>query len=166
MATGPRARWPVGVPSDRTTHRSRRSGDGDRAAHSDPRVTVDIPAGSWSLARRRLTPLTSGASYQVCARRSPLPDRAAVTQRAARSRYDHRMSRVFVTGMSGAGKSTLLAGLASRGHTVLDTDYDGWVLTNGRWDEGRMRDLLTRATKIVVSGTVQNQVKFYDRSIT
>jgi shikimate kinase len=73
------------------------------------------------------------------------------------------MSRVLVTGMSGTGKSTLLAGLASRGHTVLDTDYDAWVLTDGRWDEARMRDLLTRVTEIVVSGTVDNQVEFYDR---
>jgi dephospho-CoA kinase len=73
------------------------------------------------------------------------------------------MSRVLVTGMSGVGKSTLLLGLARRGHTVLDTDYDGWVLANGRWDEARMRDLLDRVTSIVVSGTVENQVKFYPR---
>jgi dephospho-CoA kinase len=73
------------------------------------------------------------------------------------------MSRVLVTGMSGAGKSTLLEGLASRGHPVLDTDYGGWVLADGRWDEARMRDLLARVTKIIVSGTVENQVKFYDR---
>ena len=64
------------------------------------------------------------------------------------------MSRVLVTGMSGAGKSTLLKGLASRGHLVIDTDYDGWVLADGRWDEGRMCDLLARETTIVVSGTV------------
>jgi len=73
------------------------------------------------------------------------------------------MSRVLVTGMSGAGKSTLLKGLAARGHLVIDTDYDGWVLPDGRWDEGRMRDLLARETTIVVSGTVENQVRFYDR---
>jgi hypothetical protein len=36
--------------------------------------------------------------------------------------------------MSGVGKSTLLEGLAGRGYTyaVLDTDYDGWVLADGR----------------------------------
>ncbi|HWJ53322.1 MAG TPA: AAA family ATPase [Propionibacteriaceae bacterium] len=73
------------------------------------------------------------------------------------------MSRVLVTGMSGVGKSTLLDGLARRGYTVLDTDFDGWVLANGRWDEARMSDLLDRVTSIVVSGTVENQVKFYDR---
>jgi shikimate kinase len=78
-------------------------------------------------------------------------------------RYDHRMSRVLVTGMSGAGKSTLLWGLASRGHRVVDTDEDGWVLADGCWDEGRMRDLLARETSVVVSGTVENQVRFYDR---
>jgi adenylate kinase family enzyme len=73
------------------------------------------------------------------------------------------MSRVLVTGMSGVGKSTLLEGLARRGYTVLDTDYDGWVLADGRWDEARMSDLLDRVTSIVVSGTVENQAKFYDR---
>jgi predicted ATPase len=62
------------------------------------------------------------------------------------------MSRVLVTGMSGAGKSTLLEGLARRGYTVLDTDYDGWVLADGRRDEARMSDLLDRVTSIVVSG--------------
>jgi shikimate kinase len=73
------------------------------------------------------------------------------------------MSRVLVTGMSGVGKSTLLDGLARRGYTVLDTDYDGWVLADGRWDEARMSDLLDRVTSIVVPGTVENQAKFYDR---
>src|SRR5688500_15393010 len=73
------------------------------------------------------------------------------------------MSRVLVTGMSGAGKSTLLDGLARRGHAVMDTDYDGWVLADGRWDEPRMHDLLDRVKRIVVSGTVENQGVFYDR---
>jgi shikimate kinase len=73
------------------------------------------------------------------------------------------MSRVLVTGMSGVGKSTLLEGLARRGYTVLDTDYDGWVLADGRWDEARMSDLLDCVTSIVISGTVENQAKFYDR---
>lgn len=72
------------------------------------------------------------------------------------------MSRVLVTGMSGVGKSTLLEGLAQRGHRVVDTDYDGWVLEDGRWDEQRMRDLLDLAGSVVVSGTVENQGRFYD----
>lgn len=71
------------------------------------------------------------------------------------------MSRVLVTGMSGVGKSTLLEGLAQRGHRVVDTDYDGWVLDDGRWDELRMRDLLELAGSVVVSGTAENQVRFY-----
>ena len=71
------------------------------------------------------------------------------------------MSRVLVTGMSGVGKSTLLAGLAQRGQTVVDTDYDGWVLQDGLWDEPRMQDLLDHADSVVVSGTVENQVLFY-----
>lgn len=73
------------------------------------------------------------------------------------------MPRVLVTGMSGAGKSTLLKGLALRGHTVVDTDYDGWVLADGRWDEPRMRNLLDGVSNIVVSGTVENQAVFYDQ---
>ena len=71
------------------------------------------------------------------------------------------MSRVLVTGMSGVGKSTLLKGLALRGHTVVDTDYHGWVLPDGRWDEPRMRNLLEHEGSIVVSGTVENQANFY-----
>ena len=71
------------------------------------------------------------------------------------------MSRVLVTGMSGVGKSTLLDGLARRGHTVVDTDFDGWVLEDGRWDEPRMHDLLAHVGSVVVSGTVENQVQFY-----
>ena len=66
-----------------------------------------------------------------------------------------------MTGMSGVGKSTLLAGLAQRGQTVVDTDYDGWVLQDGLWDEPRMQDLLDHADSVVVSGTVENQVLFY-----
>jgi len=77
--------------------------------------------------------------------------------------YHRPMSRILVTGMSGAGKSTLLRGLARRGHPVLDTDHDDWVLPDGRWDEARISDLLGRATNIVIQGTVENQGKFYDR---
>ena len=73
------------------------------------------------------------------------------------------MARVLVTGMSGAGKSTLLASLARRGYLTVDTDYDDWVLTDGRWDETRMSALLDEHHTVAVSGAVENQGKFYDR---
>ena len=73
------------------------------------------------------------------------------------------MSRVLVTGMSGAGKSTILDELRRRGLVAVDTDYDGWEMPNGTWDEPRMDRLLARHQDIVVSGTVENQVSFYDR---
>ena len=73
------------------------------------------------------------------------------------------MTRILVTGMSGAGKSTLLAELARRGCRTVDTDYDGWELPGGLWDEDRMSDLLERCDDVVVSGTVVNQGRFYDR---
>ncbi len=73
------------------------------------------------------------------------------------------MARVLITGMSGAGKSTLLAALARRGHTTVDTDYDGWELPGALWDEPRMSTLLAEHTTIAVSGTAQNQGRFYDR---
>jgi shikimate kinase len=74
----------------------------------------------------------------------------------------HR-GRVLVTGMSGAGKSTLLAELSRRGHQAVDTDYDDWTLPDGTWDEPRMAALLARPDPVVVSGTVANQGRFYDR---
>jgi shikimate kinase len=73
------------------------------------------------------------------------------------------MARVLVTGMSGAGKSTLLAELRTRGHLTVDTDDDGWVLPDGLWDEARMSRLLGEQSTVAVSGTVDNQVRFYDR---
>ncbi len=73
------------------------------------------------------------------------------------------MSRVLVTGMSGAGKSTVIDELGRRGIFAVDTDYDGWELSEGRWDESRMGRLLARHQNVVVSGTVENQVHFYDR---
>ncbi|MFC0681618.1 hypothetical protein ACFFGH_27630 [Lysobacter korlensis] len=51
------------------------------------------------------------------------------------------MPRILLTGMSGAGKSTLLAELRRRGHDTVDTDYDGWTLPDGTWDEARMSSL-------------------------
>ncbi len=74
-----------------------------------------------------------------------------------------RMTRILVTGMSGAGKSTLLAELARRGRLTVDTDYGRWELPRGLWDERRMSELLERHHDLVVSGTVENQGRFYDR---
>lgn len=65
--------------------------------------------------------------------------------------------------MSGAGKSTVLRELARRGHQTIDTDYDGWTLPDGRWDETRMAALLAARDEVVVSGTVENQGVFYHR---
>ena len=73
------------------------------------------------------------------------------------------MSRVLVTGMSGAGKSTLLDELSRRGHLSVDTDHDGWERAEGGWDEPRMARLLATEEDVVVSGTVENQGRFYDR---
>ena len=73
------------------------------------------------------------------------------------------MARVLLTGMSGAGKSTLLAAVARRGYTTIDTDYDGWELPGALWDEPRMSELLAEHATIAVSGTAQNQGRFYDR---
>lgn len=73
------------------------------------------------------------------------------------------MTRVLVTGMSGVGKSTLLQEMSRRGYFVVDTDYDGWTLSNGAWDEPRMAALLAECAEVVVSGTVDNQGRFYDR---
>lgn len=75
----------------------------------------------------------------------------------------HLMARVLVTGMSGAGKSTVLDELRRRGHLAVDTDYDGWELPDGTWDVQRMDRLLASNAKVVVSGTVENQGRFYDR---
>lgn len=71
------------------------------------------------------------------------------------------MARVLLTGMAGAGKSTLLEAVASRGYVTVDTDYGGWTLADGLWDEARMEALLARHSTIAVSGTVENQVRFY-----
>lgn len=65
--------------------------------------------------------------------------------------------------MSGAGKTTLLRELARRGLRTVDTDYDGWTLADGSWDENRISALLEQHSDVVVSGTVDNQVDFYDR---
>jgi predicted ATPase len=67
---------------------------------------------------------------------------------------------MLLTGMSGTGKSTVLGELRSRGHRTVDTDYDGWVLANGRWDQPRMDGLLSQHPDVIVSGTVENQRDF------
>jgi shikimate kinase len=73
------------------------------------------------------------------------------------------MARVLLTGMSGAGKTTVLDELRQRGFSTIDTDCGGWVLPDGTWDEARMGELLARHSDLIVSGTVENQVRFYDR---
>jgi shikimate kinase len=65
--------------------------------------------------------------------------------------------------MSGVGKTSILEELRQRGHLTVDTDYDGWVLPGGIWDEPRMDELLARHADVIVSGTVENQGGFYDR---
>ena len=73
------------------------------------------------------------------------------------------MAHTLITGLSGTGKSTLLAELARRGHQTVDTDYGGWVAPSGRRDENRMSALLECERNVVVSGTGENQGRFYDR---
>lgn len=73
------------------------------------------------------------------------------------------MARILVTGMSGTGKSTLLDEVSRRCYEVIDTDYDGWTLSDGTWDEPRMAALLAERAEVAVSGTVPNQGRFYDR---
>jgi shikimate kinase len=57
----------------------------------------------------------------------------------------------------------LLAEMARRGYQTTDTDYDGWTLPDGTWDEPRMASLLADRTAVIVSGTVSNQGLLYDR---
>ncbi|MDQ0770969.1 shikimate kinase [Pseudarthrobacter defluvii] len=73
------------------------------------------------------------------------------------------MPRILITGMSGSGKTTVLQELSRRGYRTIDTDYDGWVLPDGTWDEPRMSTLLASHSSLVDSGTVENQGRFYDR---
>jgi broad-specificity NMP kinase len=84
------------------------------------------------------------------------------------------MPCVLVTGMSGTGKSTVLGELARRGLRTVDTDYGGWSyetpISGGSgveqlWREDLMARLLQGAAggPLIVSGTVSNQGRFYDR---
>lgn len=77
--------------------------------------------------------------------------------------YGGCVARVFVTGMSGVGKTTVLDELRHRGVFTVDTDYDGWELSDGTWDGPRMEQLLAEHQDVVISGTVENQVEFYNR---
>ncbi len=79
------------------------------------------------------------------------------------STWADRVARVLITGMSGAGKSTLLANLTALGYPTVDTDDDDWHRPNGFWDEPRMDALLARHATVAVSGTADNQGRFYDR---
>lgn len=72
------------------------------------------------------------------------------------------MPRILVTGMSGAGKSTLLTELQRRGHDTVDTDYGSWKNSDQIWDEKKLNELLARSESVVVSGTVDNQGRFYE----
>lgn len=72
------------------------------------------------------------------------------------------MTRILITGMSGSGKSSLLEELSHRGVGTIDTDYGDYVLPNGLWDAAKMNLLLATHADIVVSGTVENQIDFYD----
>lgn len=67
------------------------------------------------------------------------------------------MARVLLTGMSGAGKTTVLDELRRRGHLTVDTDYDGWTLPKGTWDERRMDQFLARHLDVIVSGTARTK---------
>jgi shikimate kinase len=69
----------------------------------------------------------------------------------------------LVTGMSGVGKTALLDELSRRGYETVDTDYGAWHLPDGTWDEVRMGALLDEHAAVVVSGTVANQGRLYDR---
>jgi shikimate kinase len=73
------------------------------------------------------------------------------------------MARILVTGMSGTGKTTVLAELRRRGHVTVETDEGGWVLPDATWDEPRVTALLDEHPDLFLSGTVENQGRFYDR---
>lgn len=57
----------------------------------------------------------------------------------------------------------MLDELSRRGYRTVDTDYDAWVLPDGTWDEPRMSALLAADSPLIVSGTVENQGRFYQR---
>ena len=48
---------------------------------------------------------------------------------------------------------------------TVDTDYDGWELPDGTWDEQRMQRLLVSNPDVIVSGTVENHVVLLSASL-
>lgn len=79
---------------------------------------------------------------------------------------------VLVTGMSGTGKSTALEELAQRGHRVVDSYDQGWIVhvdtpegPEPMWDLDRVGAFLDghRAGWLFVAGCVANQGALYDR---
>jgi len=83
------------------------------------------------------------------------------------------VSAILITGMSATGKSSVLAELARRGHAVVDTDVDGWIVavpnddgsTEPMWDEARISALLDEHAggTLFLAGCVANQGRFYPR---
>jgi ATP-dependent phosphoenolpyruvate carboxykinase len=67
-----------------------------------------------------------------------LPERNALPA----DRHGECVARVLLTGMSGTGKTTVPHELQRRGNLTVDTEYDGWVGTDGLWNEARMARLL------------------------
>jgi hypothetical protein len=72
--------------------------------------------------------------------------------------------------MSGAGKSTVLTELGRHGHTVVDTDYGGYIDesrpdSEPLWREDCMAALLDAHADghLFIGGTVANQGSFYPR---
>ena len=90
------------------------------------------------------------------------PSRSARAIRCVPSMTRPSWPRMIGYDRSGAGKSTVLDELRRRGHFTVDTDYNGWVLPDRTWDEGRMKRLLAQEPDVVVSGTVENQGRFYE----
>jgi shikimate kinase len=71
------------------------------------------------------------------------------------------VAHILITGMSGTGKTTVLKELQRRGHRTVDTDYGGWTMPDRTWDEPQMDALLASHETVFVSGTVDNQGRFY-----
>ncbi len=79
---------------------------------------------------------------------------------------------VLVTGMSGRGKSTALAELARRGHRVIDSDDQGWIVEaqtaagpEPMWDLDRLAAFLDSHLGgwLFIAGCVANQRTLYHR---
>ena len=67
--------------------------------------------------------------------------------------------------MSGTGKSSVLAELARRGHSVVDSDYDGYsVWRDGEWmlDLDAIRARLESHDTLFIAATAPNQGELYE----